>query len=146
MTRLNALESTSGVVTGRRPLKRDAKAYLTAKETRNLNIPFGESPLFRGGRRSKKLPDCGPNLVWRNRHAGVTDARKFDTASVRKQGVEHVDRGAQMGKAPLTGQKKYRHVDIGVAGPERLDDSRLADDGLGEVDAVGPDGDRKSVV
>ncbi|AWB26564.1 hypothetical protein [Halococcoides cellulosivorans] len=52
MTRLYALESTSGVVTGWRPLTRDAKAYLTAEETRNLNIPFGESHPFRGGRRS----------------------------------------------------------------------------------------------
>ncbi|APX00209.1 IS110 family transposase (plasmid) [Halobiforma lacisalsi AJ5] len=52
MTRLYALKSTSGVVTGRRPLTRDAKAYFTAEETHNLNIPFGESHPFRGGRRS----------------------------------------------------------------------------------------------
>ena len=56
MTRLYALESTSGVVTGRRPLTRDAKAYLTAEETRNLNIPVGESHPFRGGRRSMTNP------------------------------------------------------------------------------------------
>jgi gas vesicle protein len=50
LIRLYALESTSGVVTGRRPSTRDAKAYLAAEETRNPNIPFGEShPLVVGG-------------------------------------------------------------------------------------------------
>ena len=50
-----ALRACNRVVTGRQPLTRDAKAYLTAEETRNLNIPFGESHPFRGGRRSTAL-------------------------------------------------------------------------------------------
>jgi hypothetical protein len=52
LTRLYALDSMSGVVTGRRPLTRDAKACLTAEETRNPNIPFGDSHPVSGGRRS----------------------------------------------------------------------------------------------
>ncbi|WP_281255582.1 hypothetical protein [Natrinema ejinorense] len=38
MTRLYVLESTLGVVTERRPLTRDAKAYLTVIRTRSVLI------------------------------------------------------------------------------------------------------------
>jgi hypothetical protein len=47
---LYALESTSLVTTGRRPLTAHAKASLRPEETRNLNIPFGNlTPLGVGG-------------------------------------------------------------------------------------------------
>jgi hypothetical protein len=38
-------------------LKGHAKAYLNPEETRNLNIPFGESSPFRAGRMSKAGTD-----------------------------------------------------------------------------------------
>ncbi len=44
--------NTSLVTTGRRPSTFHAKAYLRTEETRNLNIPFGESSPFRAERMS----------------------------------------------------------------------------------------------
>ncbi|WP_266085722.1 hypothetical protein [Halorutilus salinus] len=38
------LETTPSVIIRREPLMRDAKAYLTAKETHNLELLFGDSP------------------------------------------------------------------------------------------------------
>ncbi|MGK2230656.1 MAG: hypothetical protein ACI9QA_000815, partial [Methanobacteriota archaeon] len=46
------LKTTPSVIIRREPLMRDAKAYLTAKETHNLNIPFGDSRDFRRVRMS----------------------------------------------------------------------------------------------
>ena len=55
LTRLNALQSTPLVITGRRPPTWDAKAYFATEETCNLELPFGESSPFRAGRMSKQL-------------------------------------------------------------------------------------------
>ncbi len=54
LTRLNALQSTPLVITGRRPPTWDAKAYFATEETCNLELPFGESSPFRAGRMSKR--------------------------------------------------------------------------------------------
>ena len=48
-------ESYSSVTTGRRPSTWDAKAYFTAEETRNLELPFGEPSPFSAGRMSMVL-------------------------------------------------------------------------------------------
>jgi hypothetical protein len=57
---LHALKSTPLVTTRWRPSTFHAKAYLRTEETRNLNIPFGESSPFRAGRMSMPGDDTGP--------------------------------------------------------------------------------------
>ena len=52
MTGLYALESTPLVTTRWRPSTFHAKAYLRTEETRNLNIHFVDSRVFRRGRMS----------------------------------------------------------------------------------------------
>jgi hypothetical protein len=52
LTRLYALKSTPLVTTRWLPLTFHAKAYLRTEETRNLNIHFVDSRVFRRGRMS----------------------------------------------------------------------------------------------
>jgi len=55
LTGLHALESTPLVTTRWRPSTFHAKASLRTEETRNLELPFGESSPFRAGRMSTLL-------------------------------------------------------------------------------------------
>ncbi len=52
LTGLYALERTPSVIIGKQPLREDAKAYFAPEETRNLELPFGDSSPFSAGRMS----------------------------------------------------------------------------------------------
>lgn len=53
LTRLHALHSTPSVTIGRQPLTWDAKADFATEDTRNLELPFGESHDFSRARMSR---------------------------------------------------------------------------------------------
>ena len=58
LTGLYALERTPSVIIGRPPLNAPRESALEAEETRNLELPFGESPPFTARRRSTGLSGC----------------------------------------------------------------------------------------
>ena len=56
---LHAFERTPVATTGRRPSTWDAKASVRTEETRNRELPVGESSLFWAGRRSNVVGPQG---------------------------------------------------------------------------------------
>ena len=84
LTRLNALERTPSVTIGRRPLTWDAKAYFTTEETRNLELPVGESSPSRAGRMSRQRTSSWQHRrVLDRRVAGHTPIEVPETQSVQ---------------------------------------------------------------